>query len=45
MVILMLDTARPDYLSAYGHLRPTTPFLERFAAEGARFDRAYSSSS
>ncbi len=45
VVVLMLDTARPDYLSAYGHPRPTTPFLERFAAEGARFDRAYSSSS
>lgn len=45
VVILMLDTARPDYLSAYGHPRPTTPFLERFAAEGARFDRAYSCSS
>jgi arylsulfatase A-like enzyme len=45
VVVLMLDTARPDYLSAYGHPRPTTPFLETFAAEGARFDRAYSSSS
>lgn len=44
VVILMLDTARPDYLSVYGHERRTTPFLERFAAEGARFDRAYSSS-
>ena len=45
VVILMLDTARPDYLSVYGHERPTTPFLESFGAQGARFDRAYSSSS
>jgi len=45
VVVLVLDTARPDFLSVYGHARPTTPFLERFAAQGARFDRAYSSSS
>lgn len=44
VVVIVLDTARPDYLSAYGHPRPTTPFLERFAAAGTRFDRAYSTS-
>ncbi len=42
VVVVVLDTARPDYMSAYGHPRPTTPFLERFAAQGTRFDRAYS---
>ncbi len=45
IVMIVLDTARPDLLSLYGHERPTTPFLERFAAAGTRFDRAYSSSS
>lgn len=44
VVVIVLDTARPDYLSAYGHPRPTTPFLERFVASGTRFDRAYSTS-
>ena len=45
VVILMLDTARPDYVSACGYARPTTPFLDSFAAQATRFDRAYSSSS
>ena len=45
IVMIVLDTARPDLLSVYGYPRPTTPFLESFARSGARFDRAYSSSS
>ena len=45
VLVVVLDTARPDYLSAYGWPRPTTPFLESLAARGTRFDRAYSSSS
>ena len=45
IVVIMLDTARPDLLSVYGHPRPTSPSLESFAAHGTRFDRAYSSSS
>lgn len=45
VVVIVLDTARPDFLSAYGHPRPTTPFLDTFAAQGVRYDRAYSTSS
>jgi arylsulfatase A-like enzyme len=45
IVVIVLDTARPDRLSVYGHERPTSPALEAFAAQGTRFDRAYSSSS
>lgn len=45
IVMIVLDTARPDLLSVYGHPRPTSPFLESFAKSGTRFDRAYSSSS
>ena len=45
LVMIVLDTVRPDYLSAYGHPRPTSPFLESLVASGRRFDRAYSSSS
>jgi arylsulfatase A-like enzyme len=45
IVVIVLDTARPDYLSVYGHTRPTTPFLETFAKTGVRYDRAYSTSS
>lgn len=43
VVVIVMDTARPDYLSVYGHPRPTSPFLERFAREGTLFRRAYSS--
>lgn len=45
VVVIVMDTARPDYLSVYGHEKPTTPFLERFGREATRFDRAYSTSS
>ena len=45
IVIIVQDTVRPDRLSAYGHPKPTSPFLDSFAASGVRFDRAYSSSS
>jgi arylsulfatase A-like enzyme len=45
VVVIVLDTARPDFMSAYGHPRPTTPYLEAFAEQATRFDRAYSTSS
>jgi arylsulfatase A-like enzyme len=45
LVLIVMDTARPDYMSVYGYERPTTPFLEQFAAQGRRFDRAWSVSS
>jgi arylsulfatase A-like enzyme len=44
VVVIVLDTVRPDYLSAYGDPRPTSPFLKRFAATATRYDRAWSSS-
>ena len=45
VVVIVLDTVRPDYLSAYGHEHATSPYLERFARAGTRFDRAWSTSS
>jgi len=45
IVLVTIDTLRPDHCSAYGYHRPTTPFLERLAAEGVLFTRAYSTSS
>lgn len=45
VLLLVLDTLRQDHLSAYGYRRPTTPRLERLAAEGALFENAYASSS
>ena len=45
VLLITLDTTRRDHLSVYGYERDTTPGLVRFAAEGARFDRAYSPAS
>jgi arylsulfatase len=42
--LITVDTLRADSLSCYGYPRATTPFLDGLAAEGVRFDRAYSTS-
>jgi arylsulfatase A-like enzyme len=44
VVLITLDTTRSDHLSAYGYERPTSPVLERLAAEGALFELAYAPS-
>lgn len=41
VIIITLDTLRADHLSCYGYPRPTTPTLDRMAAQGVRFARAY----
>jgi arylsulfatase A-like enzyme len=45
VLLVVLDTARSDHLSAYGYARPTTPRLAALAAEGVRFDGCFSTSS
>jgi arylsulfatase A-like enzyme len=40
VVLVTIDAARLDHLSAYGYPRPTTPTLSALARVGARFDRA-----
>jgi arylsulfatase A-like enzyme len=42
VVLVVLDTLRADRLSVYGHARPTSPNLERLAADGVVFERVYS---
>ncbi|MDB4305930.1 sulfatase [bacterium] len=44
-LVVVLDTVRADHLSAYGYGRSTSPALDRLAARGTRFERAYSTSS
>lgn len=34
VILVILDAARPDRMSAYGHTRATTPNLDRMLAEG-----------
>ncbi len=45
VIFYIIDGASADYMSVYGYNRRTTPNLERIAAEGAVFERAYSNSS
>ena len=42
ILLIVLDTQRADRLGCYGHDRPITPNLDRFAAGGALFERAVS---
>jgi arylsulfatase A-like enzyme len=42
IVLLVLDTQRRDRLSCYGHTQPTTPHLDRLAADATRFNAAFS---
>src|SRR6195952_2405871 len=41
VLFLMCDQLRADYLSCYGAARPQTPNIDRLAARGTRFTRAY----
>ena len=45
VVLVSIDSLRADHLHCYGYPRPTSPTLDRLAAEGARFATAYSVSS
>lgn len=45
VVLITLDTTRADRLGAYGYERPTSPTLDRLAAESEVYERAYSTSS
>lgn len=42
VLLIMVDQWRGDCLSAAGHPVVRTPYLDRLAAQGARFERAYS---
>jgi hypothetical protein len=45
LVVILLDTLRPDYLDAYGFARQTAPFIARLAKRSSLFRRAFSTSS
>jgi arylsulfatase A-like enzyme len=44
VVLVTVDTLRADHLSIYGYPRTTSPNLDRLFAQGAIFERAYSTS-
>jgi arylsulfatase A-like enzyme len=44
-IVVSLDTLRADHLGVYGHSRPTSPQIDRLAAESVVFERAQATSS
>lgn len=45
VLIVLIDTLRPDRLGSYGNPRGLTPFLDGVAAQSAVFEHAYSTTS
>ena len=44
LLIISIDSLRPDHLSAYGYHRETTPHLTELAMQGVLFKNAFSAS-
>ena len=44
LILFGIDSLRPDHMSLYGYPRLTTPHIDRFAAKGAVFTKAFSPS-
>lgn len=42
VMLVSIDTLRPDHLSLYGYERETSPYLQELASESTVFRRAYS---
>jgi arylsulfatase len=45
VIIVLVDTLRADHIGTYGYERPTSPFIDEFAAGAVVFERARSQSS
>jgi len=45
IVLISIDSLRPDHLGCYGYARNTSPRIDQIAAEGALFQTAVSSTS
>ena len=42
ILLITVDALRADHLGAYGYQRPTSPNIDRIAAQAVRFNHAYS---
>jgi arylsulfatase A-like enzyme len=45
IVMIVIDTLRPDHLPFYGYAKDTAPFLSRLASQGVVFEQTRSTSS
>ena len=45
LILVSIDSLRPDHLGCYGHGRSTSPFIDSLAERGARFESALSTTS
>ncbi len=45
LVLISIDSLRPDHLGCYGYPAPTSPTLDALAREGLRFENALSTTS
>lgn len=45
VVLVTIDTLRADHLGAWGHTRPTSPWLDQRAGESRRYANAFSTAS
>jgi arylsulfatase A-like enzyme len=41
VLVISVDTLRPDHLACYGYSRATAPSIDRLAAQGVLFENAY----
>lgn len=42
LILIGIDSLRPDHMSLYGYNRLTTPHIDKFAARGTVFENAFS---
>ena len=45
IILISLDTLRPDHLGCYGYKRNTSPAIDRLATDSVLFENAYSTTS
>lgn len=45
IILISLDTVRPDHLGCYGYPKNTSPAIDQLASDGALFKNAYSTTS